>query len=387
MIISKTKLVEYFKDVKDPRSRKSLHDFYDILTIAICCAICGLDEWEDMVIFAEIHYSWLIERLGVTLKNGIPSEATFRRVLIAIDADKFELCFINWAAVLRKIMANDVIAIDGKTSRGSRCNSANKKGIHLLNVWSHANGIVLAQRAVDSKTNEITVIPEILDLLFLEGCTVTTDAMGCQKEIAALIIEKKANYVLGLKGNQGDLYKDAEKHLNELLDSSNVVEKHSYHETNAELDHGRIEVRKCLAVPVDAKEKMYSGAHLWSGLKTIAIIESRRLKKSTGVVSKERRCFISSLGCDAALILETARAHWGIENSLHWVLDVNFGEDDSKINTKNAPRILSALRKIGLNFIKSDKESKRSFRKRQRKAAMSVGYLEEILTLGLLNYS
>jgi predicted transposase YbfD/YdcC len=387
MVISKTSVVSFFSEVEDPRSRECLHDFYDILTIAICCAICGLDEWEDMVIFTEIHYSWLLDRLGLNLKNGIPSEATFRRILIAIDADKFELCFIKWAAAFRKIIHGDIIAIDGKTVRGSRKKNLDQKGIHLLNVWSYENGVVLAQRVVDKKTNEITTIPEILEMLFLEGCTVTTDAMGCQKEIAALIIEKKANYLLGLKGNQGDLHKDVAKHLNELLDTGERSEQSSYYETEVELDHGRIEFRKCLAVTVDAREKEYSGAHLWSKLNTVAIVEATRIEKSTGLVSSERRCFISSLGCDASLILKTVRAHWSVENSLHWVLDVACGEDDSKINSKNAPRIMSALRKIGINFVKSDTETKRSFRKRQRKAAMSLDYLEKILALGLLNHS
>jgi predicted transposase YbfD/YdcC len=340
-----------------------------------------------MVIFTEIHYSWLLDRLGLNLKNGIPSEATFRRILIAIDADKFELCFIKWAAAFRKIIHGDIIAIDGKTVRGSRKKNLDQKGIHLLNVWSYENGVVLAQRVVDKKTNEITTIPEILEMLFLEGCTVTTDAMGCQKEIAALIIEKKANYLLGLKGNQGDLHKDVAKHLNELLDTGERSEQSSYYETEVELDHGRIEFRKCLAVTVDAREKEYSGAHLWSKLNTVAIVEATRIEKSTGLVSSERRCFISSLGCDASLILKTVRAHWSVENSLHWVLDVACGEDDSKINSKNAPRIMSALRKIGINFVKSDTETKRSFRKRQRKAAMSLDYLEKILALGLLNHS
>lgn len=384
-MITKAHVEKYFSDVKDPRSRKSPHDFYEILTIAICCSICGLYEWEDMVIFTEIHYSWLTERIGLTLIGGIPSEATFRRILTAIDGKNFELCFIKWAKVFRQIIQGDILCIDGKTARGSR--KKNERGIHLLNVWSHNNGVVIGQGAVDKKTNEITAIPEMLELLFLEGCTVTIDAMGCQKDIVSIIRKRKAHYLINLKGNQGDLHRDVSSHLNKLLDSTDRIEIiHSYYKANTELDHGRIEIRRCLAVPVDLKEREYGDAHLWKDLNTVAIIESTRIDKATGKTSTERRCFLTSHECNAEKILEIARAHWGIENSLHWVLDVSCGEDDSKINSKNAPIVMSALRKIGINFVRADKDSKRSFKKRQKKALMSLEYLEKILALGLLNH-
>lgn len=385
-MITKTQVEQYFNEVKDPRSRKSRHDFYEILTIAICCAICGLYEWEDMVIFAEIHYSWLIERAGLTLENGIPSEATFRRVLTAIDGKNFELCFMRWAEVFRKIINGDILCIDGKTAKGSHNKTDKERAIHLLNVWSYKNGVVIGQQAIDKKTNEITAIPEMLELLFLEGCTVTIDAMGCQKEIVSLIRKKKGHYLINLKGNQGDLHRDVSKHLGELLDGDRSNTNHSYHEAKIELDHGRIEQRRCLAVPVDLKEREYDSAHLWKDLNTVAIIESTRIDKSTGKKTTERRCFLTSLECDAEKILETARAHWSIENSLHWILDVSCGEDNSKINSKNAPIVMAALRKIGVNFVKADKDSKRSFKKRQKKALMSLDYLEKILALGLLNH-
>lgn len=226
----------------------------------------------------------------------------------------------------------------------------------------------------------------MLELLFIEGCTVTIDAMGCQKEIVSIIRKKKGHYLLNLKGNQGDLHRDVSKHLNELLDGDHSKTGHSYHEAKVELDHGRIEQRRCLAVPVDLKEREYDSAHLWQDLKTVAIIESIRIDKSTGKETIERRCFLSSLECDAKKILETARAHWSIENSLHWVLDVSCGEDNSKINSKNAPLVMAALRKIAVNFVRADTDSKRSFKKRQKKALMSLDYLEKILALGLLNH-
>jgi predicted transposase YbfD/YdcC len=386
-MITKTHVEQYFNEVKDPRSRKSSHDFYEILTIAICCAICGLYEWEDMVLFAETHYSWLIDKVGLILENGIPSEATFRRVLMAINGKSFELCFMRWAEVFREIIKDDILCIDGKTARGSRNKSDKDRAVHLLNVWSYENGVVIGQQAIDKKTNEITAIPEMLELLFIEGCTVTIDAMGCQKEIVSIIRKRKADYLISLKGNQGDLHKDVSKHLNELLDGDRSNTIHSYYEAEIELDHGRIEKRRCLAVTVDLKEQKYTNAHLWKDLKTVVIIESTRINKLTKKATIERRCFISSLECDAKKILETARAHWSIENSLHWILDVSCGEDDSKINSKNAPIVMSALRKIGVNFVKADKDSKRSFKKRQKKALMSLDYLEKILALGLLNHS
>lgn len=385
-MITKQHIEKYFNEVKDPRSRKSRHDFHEILTIAICCAICGLYEWDDMVIFTEIHYSWLLERAGLILENGIPSEATFRRVLIALDGKNFELCFVKWAKVFREIVSGDILCVDGKTARGSRRKSDKERATHLLNVWSHKNGVVIGQQAIDSKTNEITAIPEMLGLLFLEDCTVTIDAMGCQKDIVSLIRKKKGHYLISLKGNQGDLHRDVSNHLNALLDGDRSKVNHSYYETQAEIDHGRIETRRCLALSVNPREKEYAGAHLWKDLNTVAIIECTRINKSTGEVSKERRCFISSLEANAEKILETARAHWSVENSLHWVLDVSCSEDESKINTKNGPLVMSALRKIGINFVKADKESKRSFKKRQKKALMSLDYLEKLLALGLLNH-
>jgi predicted transposase YbfD/YdcC len=385
-MITKIHIEKYFDEVDDPRSRKSPHDFYEILTIAICCAICGLYEWEDMVIFTEIHFSWLIDTIGLKLENGIPSEATFRRVLTAIDGKNFELSFIKWAEVFREIVKGDILCFDGKIARGSRKKSTNESAVHLLNVWSHKNGVVIGQKAIDKKTNEITAIPEMLDLLFLEGCTVTIDAMGCQKDIVACIRKKKGHFLISLKGNQQTLHRDVAKHLNALLDNDRTNINHSYYESKTEIDHGRIETRRCLAISVNLKEKEYGDAHLWKDLNTVAIIESTRINKSTGEVSTERRCFISSLEANAEKILETARAHWSIENSLHWVLDVSCNEDNSKINTKNGPLVMSALRKIGVNFVKADKESKRSFRKRQRKALMSLDYLEKLLALGLLHH-
>jgi predicted transposase YbfD/YdcC len=380
MVITKESIENSFNLVDDPRSRKCPHNFYDILTIAICCAICGLYEWEDMELFAELHCDWLREKLGVLLEKGIPSESTFRRVLISIDHKQFELCFTIWAQRFRKVIKGDILCFDGKTARGSR--TTEERGFHFLNVWSYENGIVLGQNTVDKKTNEITAIPEILDMLFLEDCTVTLDAMGCQKEIAEKITKKNGDYLICLKGNQEGLHRDVKKDLESLLDSGNWSKNESYYESKLEIDHGRIEHRRCLAKTVDTEVKDYDGAHLWAGLKTVAIIESTRIEKVSGKKSTERRCFITSLKCDAKKILETSRAHWSVENSLHWVLDVSCREDNSKIYTKNGPKIMSALRKMGVNFVKADKETKRSFRKRQRKASLSLDYLEKILVLG-----
>ena len=369
----------YFSSVEDPRTRESPHEFRDILLISLCSSLCGMFEWWEMSTFAEAQEDWLKSKLDLSFKSGVPSEFTFERVLSALNPKVFEKCFIHWSSSLRKVKKDDVIAIDGKTSKGSR----NAKDVlHCVNAWSTANGIALGQVATAKKSNEIKAIPELLDSLDIKGNTITIDAMGCQKAIAKQIIESKANYLLALKGNQSLLFKHASQDLDDAMDKLKTFKDQSFYQTDIEDAHGRLEFRKCLSIPVNSKDKNYDSIHFWSGIKSLSVIESHRTVKKTGKTSIERRYYISSLEADAEKVLFCSRSHWGIENKLHWVLDVAYKEDASKVRAKNGPRVQSLLRKIALNKVKQNPlktKRKLSFRRMQKLALFNIQNLEHFL--------
>ncbi len=320
----------HFASLPDPRSGPAQrHNFIDILVIAICAIICGADGWVAVEAFGKAKYDWL--KTLLQLPNGVPSHDTFTRVFRALNPQQFERCFFDWVKTVSQLTQGEIIPIDGKQLRRSHDNEDGKAAIHLVSAWSSANGLALAQVKVDDKSNEITAIPKLLEVLDIKGCIVTIDAMGCQTEIAAKIIEQESDYVLALKKNQGHLYEDVEFLFDDLthnpdvdsyddcdLDSAQTVEK----------DHGRIETREAFSLSGSDCIASLRNASEFANFKTVVKVTAER--DINDEVSVESRYYISSLDCNACQLLDATRTHWGIENGVHWVLDIAFREVESR---------------------------------------------------------
>lgn len=370
-------LTEHFALLEDPRAEHLTdHKLIDIIMIAICAVICGAETWTDIELFGNERFDWL--RQFLELENGIPSHDTFGRVFAGIDAEQFQVCFASWVQAVFHATKGQVIAVDGKQARRSHDRTNGKHAIHVISAWATANHLVLGQRKVDEKSNEITAIPELLRLLDVSGCIVTIDAMGCQTEIAEQIIDQEADYVLTVKENQGHLYEDIDLFFQ--LAHQNDFQKINYtFDRTVNKGHGRIETRQCWAISGEDSLQFLRDHEQWKGLRTIAKVNSQRQVKSK--ITIETRYYISSLPNDAKKILQAARSHWGVENSLHWVLDVAMGEDDSRIRKDNAPENMAALRRIALNLLKQEKTLKRGIQGKRLKAALSPDYLLKVLTV------
>lgn len=370
-------LTEHFALLEDPRAEHLTdHKLIDIIMIAICAVICGAETWTDIELFGNERFDWL--RQFLELENGIPSHDTFGRVFAGIDAEQFQVCFASWVQAVFHATKGQVIAVDGKQARRSHDRTNGKHAIHVISAWATANHLVLGQRKVDEKSNEITAIPELLRLLDVSGCIVTLDAMGCQTEIAEQIIDQEADYVLTVKENQGHLYEDIDLFFQ--LAHQNDFQKINYtFDRTVNKGHGRIETRQCWAISGEDSLQFLRDHEQWKGLRTIAKVNSQRQVKSK--ITIETRYYISSLPNDAKKILQAARSHWGVENSLHWVLDVAMGEDDSRIRKDNAPENMAALRRIALNLLKQEKTLKRGIQGKRLKAALSPDYLLKVLTV------
>lgn len=371
--VADASILTHFSSLPDPRdNRGKEHLLLDLLAIAICAVISGAEGWEDIAEYGRAKQDWLSTFLS--LPHGIPCEDTFARVFARLDPEQFQSCFMSWVQTIGTRLGTEVISLDGKTLRHSDDRSKGKKAIHLVSAWASHSRLVLGQRKVEEKSNEITAIPELLQLLEVSGCIVTIDAMGCQKAIATTIVEQEADYVLALKGNQGKLYEDVQW----LFEQARAVEfsgvDHDFHQS-INKGHGRVEIRRCWVLSELSYLKDLSQ---WRGLKTIAMITcERRIQEH---VSLETRYFISSLPLDAARIAQAVRSHWAIENSLHWVLDVSFNEDNSRIRSGHAPENLARLRHLALNLLSRDSSTKRGIAARRKKAAWDNSYLIKILT-------
>ena len=360
-------LFSVFSGITDHRiNRRKYHELTDILTIAICSTICGGNGWKDMKLFGDCKKDWLKKFL--TLKNGIPSVDTFRRVISSIDPEEFEDHFRVWVGLIAT-RCSEVIAIDGKAVRGSRNDSAGKSALHMVSAWACENQMVFGQVATFEKSNEITAIPKLLESIALEGCIVTIDAMGCQKKIADKIVECKADYILAVKGNQETLDKDLRFYMDDLIARDACA-----YDTQSNGGHGRIEKR---TVWYTDEVEWFLEKNKWKGLAGFAVVESERTVK--GITSVERRYFITSLGnTNARDIGGKIRQHWGVENKLHWCLDVTFNEDHCTIRNEFGAQNMSLLRKIALNLIKTDK-TKESVRGKTMKACLDTSFLASLL--------
>lgn len=358
---------DFFSDLTEYRGSNKRHKLIDIITIALCAVICGADTWEDIEEFGNTKMEWF-ERF-LELPHGIPGHDTFARVFASLDPKEFQQAFLKWVEAVRTVTKR-IVAIDGKTLR--RSHEKNKSPLHLVSAWALENKMVLGQIKTREKSNEITAIPELLRVLELEGCIVTIDAMGCQKEIARTIIDKGADYVLGLKGNQGTLHDDAKLYFEDCLASEFKDIEYDYHET-IDGDHGRIETRRYWTVSSD----WIPDRALWKNLSAIVMVQRERYVN--GTTSMETSYYLTSLKSDAECVARAVRGHWGIENSLHWVLDIAFREDESRIRKDHAPANFAIIRHMALNLLRRETLVKRSIKTKRLKAGWDMDYLARIL--------
>ncbi len=369
----KTTISEHFSDLKDPRvERTKLHKLIDFIPITICAVISGADTWGDIELYGSTKYKWLKKFLE--LPNGIPSHDTFARVFARLEPEQLQQCFLKWIQSISQITFGEIVAIDGKTLRHSYDKSSNKRAIHMVSAWATANQLVLGQVKVDDKSNEITAIPELLKVLSLSGCIVTIDAEGCQKKIVKQIVEQDADYVITLKKNQGNLYSRVENLFTKY--SSNRFDGTQTDYYQSESAHGREERRYYQMLTNIPEELAPEGA--WANFNSIGLVDYLREEKD-GETSKERRYYISSLTNNAELLAKAIRKHWGIENQLHWVLDLQFNEDDSRIRKDNAPENLAIIRQIALNLLKQEKTAKNGVKNKRKRAGWDNDYLLKVL--------
>jgi predicted transposase YbfD/YdcC len=373
-------LTDHFSIIIDPRvPRTRDHELIDVLIIGLCCVICGGESFYDMEHFGNAKLDWF--KTFLKLPNGVPSHDTFNRVFCALDPRQFLECFLSWTQSVRAAIPGEIVALDGKALR--RAIDAGGAPRCIVSAWAEDNGLVLGQLEVDGKSNEITAVPQLLRALELAGCIVTLDAMGCQKKIAREIKEADADYVLALKGNQRAVYQEVKTFLDETLAEKKKTRPPGVPVPHAsaalaefetvEKEHGRIETRRYF---LSDRLEWFEGAQDWEGLRTVGMVEATREIK--GQTSVERRYYLTSLPLDVKNFARAVRGHWGIENKLHWVMDVVFGEDQSRARAGYAAQNLATLRRLALNLIKKEKK-KRSIRGKQLDAGWDNAYLLKVL--------
>jgi len=365
--------LKHFATIEDPRiDRCKRHELMDILFLSICAVLSNAEGWEDIEDFGHSKLDWL--RKYLPFANGIPKHDTIARVLSRLDASSLQQSFFEWIKELVTEVDGDIIAIDGKAARRSFETKGRRNPLHVVSAWSCENGIVMGQRKVADKSNEITAIPVLLDILELKGATVTIDAMGCQKEIAKKIIKKQGDYVLALKGNQGTLAEEVKAWFHKARREHFKDIGHDYFEATDQ-GHGRIEVRRCTQIELDLS--WLTKGTQWAGLATAIEVESER--HIDGQTTTEKRYYISSHQLNAERVSSIVRNHWAVENKLHWVLDVTFREDESRIRRGNGAEVMNALRKISLNLIKLNTTRQASMKRKRKLAALDDDFRAEIL--------
>jgi len=371
----------YFEKVPDPRgpSNAQVHLLLDILTIALCAMLSGAESFVDMERFGREKQGWLKARLGLKLPGGIPCHDTFGRLFARLDPHAFGAAMQTWTQALHHATQGQVIAIDGKSVRRSFDTATGKAALHLVNAWASHSRLVLGQCAVEAKSNEIKAIPTLLEMLDIKGCIITTDALNSQKKIAAQIVQRGADYVLALKDNHALLHQEVRDYFHWCQEQPGGLRRLS--ESQAEQrnwGHGRCEVRRCFAIAV-TQEDWPQALRQWPGLKSLVLVEAQR---GTGVdtgTSVVQRFYLSSLPCEAKRLLEAVRAHWGVENNVHWCLDVAFDEDGCRVRKDHAAQNLAVLRRLCLNLLRQETTDKNGLKARRLRAAWNNDYLLRVL--------
>ncbi|PJE77329.1 hypothetical protein CI610_03753 [invertebrate metagenome] len=379
MTLKPAPLITFLETLEDTRRTASCdHNFIDILVIGICAIIANADTWEDMEEFGTEKEEWF--RTFLELPKGIPSHDTFYRIFSLLDPDKFQSCFTRWvkSAVPEASDIPDddahIVPMDGKAIKGSRGKGKSKRAVHIVSAWSSKLSLILGQKRVDKKSNEITAVPDLLASIDLAGCLITADAMSCQKTIAETCMTKDADYLLAVKGNQKNLEADIQKHIEKYWSkhSGDGLSDTFYEESNR--GHGREEYRCCWTF---TDLEVLRGHEDWAGLKQFSVVQSDRT--INGKVTTALRFYICSKEMTAQAMLSATRMHWEVENNLHWMLDIAFSEDASQTKNENAAENLSTLRRIALNILRLDQTSKRSIKGKRKKAGWSNSYLAKLL--------
>lgn len=359
--------------ITDPRrEHQKFHSLIDILVISVCATICGAEHWTEIEEFGKAKQEWFAQFLQ--LENGIPSHDTIGRVFSLLDSSQLKMSFLDWIQSAVNLSDGSLVNIDGKNLRGSKSLVNGKRALNVVSAWAAEQSLVLGQVKCEEKSNEIRAIPELLGILDLKGCIVTIDAIGCQTEIVREIVAKEADYVISLKGNQGNVHQQVKQYLDwaERIKFQEI--EFDYYETLSK-GHGRIEKRRCwVTTEIDWLEQRAD----WANLKSIIMVEAER-EVIGGQKTVERRYFISSLEANAKKALRSVRGHWAIENQLHWCLDISFREDDCRTREGNAPENLAIIRHIGINLLKQENSCKLGIKSKRLKAGWDEGYLLKVL--------
>lgn len=368
-------LEEHFSNVNDPRGPNVTHQLFDIIAIAILGTICGADGWVEIEQFGYQKLNWLSQYLF--LPKGIPSHDTFGRVFARIDPEEFQASFMKWVKALHQITQGQVISIDGKQMRGSHDQGKGQRALYMVSAWAEENHLVLGQRQVEEKSNEITAIPALLRLLEIKGCIVTVDAIGTQTKIARQIIQAEGDYLLAVKHNQGKLYRDLEM-LFSYDQQQGFAETPYDYAKEVKKGHGRIDVRECWATSDPEYLESVGQAKKWTNLQSIVMVVRKRIIDDEETV--KTRFYISSLEAQAKRILKATRQHWSIENGLHWVLDIAFNEDRSRVRKDHAPANLAVLRHMAVNLLKQETSAKGGIKAKRLQAGWNEDYLIKVLS-------
>jgi predicted transposase YbfD/YdcC len=367
-----------FEALEDPRGLQGReHAFMSIVLIAILATIGGATGWEDIELYAESHQTWLSTFLD--LKHGIPHADTYRRLFERITPETLQQCFLKWVNQVVEATGAQIIPIDGKSARGSYERSKKQSALHLVSAWASEHRLMLGQVKVDTKSNEITAIPALLKLLDISGCIITIDAMGTQTEIAKAIVNQGGDYVLSLKANHPTLYGQVKSWF-ETAQSNDFAAIEYRYDQRIEAGHHRQENRQVWAIPVTSIPDLYQPS-AWAGLQSVVMVV--RVRHLWNKTTREVQFYLSSLSCDAVRIGRAIRAHWGIENQLHWVLDVTFGEDASRIRTAHSPENFALMRRMAISWLNQETSTKRSLRQKAKRAAMDSNYMLQILATAI----